>query len=174
MYQTIGDAVVYVAGMESLDWKQRQIAKSHSATSDIAAAKQEESFCTEKLVKNAAKAVSCAIAIVNTVSKATVCPISASMQCRKYNALVRIGCSCGNILGGIASRYKFAFDIYGTAVDTAEYLASVQTALSISIDDQTLQAASKVVAAQLFENSNFSMTKGSGKNVEYVSFSANH
>eukprot|EP01105_Mastigella_eilhardi_P020440 TRINITY_DN4871_c0_g1_i4.p1 TRINITY_DN4871_c0_g1~~TRINITY_DN4871_c0_g1_i4.p1 ORF type:complete len:611 (+),score=65.89 TRINITY_DN4871_c0_g1_i4:991-2823(+) len=46
---------------------------------------------------------------------------------------VRAGCATGTVLAGVITTYKFQFDIYGEAVDQAEYLSSVGGTDSLSI-----------------------------------------
>ena len=117
---------MYAAGLESLDWRKTKKSESHEA-----------SFAD--MAKNSAKAFLCAVEIMQHFQ-----------QNAQTGALVRIGCSSGSALGGILTRYKFAFDIYGRTVDEAEFLsAQGGSNMQLSICETTLKYVADTVESYL-------------------------
>lgn len=100
--QTIGDAVVYVAGLE-MNKKASNETNSH-------------------------RAYTCAMELIETAKK---------WHNDSGQPLIRVGMSCGTIFGGIISSFKFAFDIFGSAIDIAESLAAVGTPLNFSLSENS-------------------------------------
>lgn len=141
--------------MDSLDWKQRTL---HNQVKEC---EIENMASCESAIRNATRAVNCSCEIVDHLC---------SSSQRHYNALVRIGCSTGTILGGIASRYKFTFDVYGTPVDAAEHLSGINSALSISFDEETVNVAKEPIDQFLLTHPAYKITKSTSTRNDAVQY----
>lgn len=87
---------------------------------------------------------------------------------------MRVGCCSSVIFGGIISKFKFAYDIYGGAVDCAEALASVGPPLSLSICKGTFETLLDDLPTELNSLSATPLTQGEtnvgGTTIPYVTF----
>ena len=114
---------------------------------------QEDSSSSSKR-NTALQAFHCAIEIILKLKQAK------QEQGTNEGVLVRVGCSSGTILGGIISRYKFAYDIFGTVVDTAELLSSMGSPLSFSLCSDTQDLVQQDLHALLATNPDFESNCG--------------
>lgn len=129
---------MYAAGLGSLEWRR--------------AAGDEASFSASDLAKNSRKAFLCSVEMMEYFQRHSAASNQAAARRAKMGVrnsstiLVRVGCASGAALGGILSRYKFAFDLYGSSVDEAEFLSSQGGShLQLSICESTLLYARETV-----------------------------
>ena len=127
---------MYVAGL--IDWRTTGSQKSNNSNTP------------SQIENNALRAFQCAHELITT---------SKAWNERNSNShllqvpLIRVGFSCSTIFGGIISRFKFAYDIFGSAMDIAETLASVGTPLSLSLCESTLQEVRDDIKGFVYRNS---------------------
>lgn len=140
--------MVYAAGLKSLDYWRGDYKDSSIDT-------------------NVHKAFLCAKELVATAKQ--------RFQEHDSLPLIRVGCASSTVFGGIISRYKFAYDIFGHAMDCAEMLASVGSPLSLSLSADMAQLAQKDIQAILGNSSEQEeslTTTGeiilNGNNVKYI------
>ena len=60
---------------------------------------------------------------------------------------IRVGCSMSTIFTGILSKYKFCFDVYGSAVNMAEYLSGVGEAGAVSYSSEMQDHLTQLVGS---------------------------
>lgn len=136
--KTIGDAGVYVAGM-----KKKQVSSPNN------------------LAYNASCAFKCATDMLLQLQLRANSKTGEQQQQQQQHLLVRVGCASGTILGGIITRYKFAYDIFGSAVDSAEHMSSVGGPLSLTLSAQVITINQTEVDAFLESNPDFKSTPNS-------------
>ncbi|KAH3758203.1 adenylate/guanylate cyclase [Pelomyxa schiedti] len=125
--KTIGDAIVYVSGLKHLNWRKTDC-KSNDPIENV------EMSGLDQERDNARTAVTCALEMIRTVATASPPPHPTS---NLEPIAVRVGCATGTILGGIITRFKFAYDIFGEPVEYAEMLSSVGNKLTLTLAEQT-------------------------------------
>ena len=143
--------------MQSLHWRRNSGSSASSSTGTEVQSFSESETIAKKHTK---QAFSCALEMITKLNK----------DIDDGSLLVRIGCSTGTILGGIISRYKFAYDIFGSAVDSAELLSSVGGPLSFSLCEETLTLIKEDVDSFLYANPDFKLTPGSFSETESTKY----
>ena len=108
--------------------------------------------------ENARKAFKCATEIIAKLKQEDEQTLAKG---EPGSDLVRIGCAFGTILGGIMSRYKFAYDVFGAPVDVAEALSCIGSPLSISLCENTMQVVRPQVDAFLLAHTECNTSQGS-------------
>jgi len=152
-----------------LNWKRENTPRgprpSHSSMFCIEPDRLERLLgSSSRLRHNCDRGVACAFEISDTIKR--ICTD------RPGNPRVRVGCASGTIIGGIVSRYKFVFDIFGPAAENAEFLSSVPG--DISLCEQTAKLSRRLIEKYTAVHPGCELTQNisSGKhNLNYLTLS---